>query len=729
MTLKYRIAAVREARRALNPRTWSCFNTATDPAHSVAEKPGIAQQPSSASDSITSEAELLATPQPSEPAELDERRRRQSVNAQNGDYYERGLMSDDEIRLLRIAPGEGGPIVATWEYESMLNPPAYDALSYCWGSQKSFREITVNGRDGFTVSEHLHAALLRLRRPDRERLVWVDVICVNQDNIPERNKSVSLIWRIYTEAKRVIIWIGEVEPGQATCKRFYPNSQEEETRLALCAEPGLAALEHGDLDTKLREILREMESASTRSGGGGEVWWKRLWVVQEFSRAQYFPTVYIGPHAISWAFFSKLMQTDHHDRLELFRSLRIPESQPLLHLLFKAKIFQCSDPKDRIYALLGLAEVGSSPIIPDYSKSDQQVFEEVTLYLIQEENTVDVLLDERQDRFAKHKGSASTSTFPTWVPDFRLLQERSLVQTRDNFKAGDGIPEVALVEDPIFAGVPPSTTNIVIPRSLQLKALYFDKITHRSTERDLPAPDSNRRGIIFKKASIVQPLETVARLFKALHIEHQATNPLGLDRQISIGYLMLEYVLGHERSIAAEYSRVNGDTKPWEAVFWESVFQTQHSPTMDARKLADFLSLRITRAAGLELNDARRNDFMVAALWESAFLWTRHTRTYHVEEHLKKSLGGSAEDYIVTRNAQERDFFSTSNGFIGLGRSNMKVGDEIIVPFGASRPFIVRPCGQHYVLIGDAVVPGIMSGQLMNLYQEAGLQAQRFLLK
>nr|POE68823.1 heterokaryon incompatibility protein 6, or allele [Quercus suber] len=723
MTLKYRIAAVREARRALNPRTWSCFSTIAEPT-SFAEKPSIVQQPSSAAESTTSEQELLITPlPPNEPAELDERRRRQDVNARNASYYERGLTSDDEIRLLRIAPAEHGPIVATWVYESMLNPPAYDALSYCWGSQKDFRDITVNGRDGFMVSEHLHAALQRLRRPDRERLVWVDVICVNQDDIPERNKSVSLIWRIYTEAKRVIIWIGETEPGQATCKRFYPNREEQETRLALCAEPGLAALEHGDLDTKLREILRDMESASTRSGGGGEVWWKRLWVVQEFSRAQHPPTVYIGPHAISWAFFSKLMQTDHHDRLELFRSLRIPESQPLLRLLFKAKIFQCSDPKDRIYALLGLAEIGSSPIIPDYSKSDQQVFEEATIYLIQEEKTVDVLLDERQDRFAKHKGSASTSVFPTWVPDFRLLQERSLVQTKDAFRAGDGIPEVLLVEDLITPNIATSNVEAIIPRSLQLKALYFDRIAHRSTERDFPAPDSNRRGIIFKKASITQPLETVARLFKALRVQHQATNPLGLDRQINIGYLMLQYILGHEHSIAEEYSRVNGDTKPWEAVFHH------HRPDLDARQLADDLCQNITRAAGIELNDARRNDLMVAALWESAFLWIRHTRLYHAEDHLKKFLGGSTNDYLVSRNAQERDFFSTSSGFIGLGRSNMKVGDEIVVPFGASRPFIVRPCGGHYVLIGDAVVPGIMSGQLMNLHQEAGLEARKILLK
>lgn len=715
MTFHQRNAAVREARRILHPRSWFRFSSSTMFKVRL-EKPSILHPPCSDVDSSTSKTDLVPK-HPAEVLEQDERKRRQDVNAQNAGFYQRGLTSDDEIRLLRIAPAASGPLAATWAYESMVNPPAYDALSYCWGSQKIFRDITVNGREGFMVSAHLHAALLRLRRPNRGRLVWVDVICVNQDNIPERNKSVSLIWRIYTQALRVIVWIGETEPENPTCKRFYQNVEEKETRLALCAEPGLSALEHGDLDTKLRELLREMESASTRHGGSGDVWWKRLWVIQEFSRAQYFPTVYIGPHAISWSFFAKVMQTDHHDRLELFRSLRVPGNQPLLRLLFKAKIFQCSDPKDRIYALLGLAEIGSSPIIPDYSKSDQQVFEEVTIYLIQEEKNVDVLLDEREDRLATQKGSISTSTFPTWVPDFKLLQERSLVQTPDNFRAGLGTPEVSLLDHPITPKDSACSIGISIPRSLRLKALYFDKITNRTTEHTLPAPDFNRRGIIFKKPAITQPLQTLTYILEALHVDHQACNPLGLDRPLNIGYLMLEYVLGDKRSAVEECKRVSGEDHPWQAVF------NFHGPNADSR------CQTISKKFNIELTPARRNDFNIAALWESAFLWTRHTRTYYPEDHLKKALGGLATEYQVPQNTYKRDFFSTINGFIGLGRSNLEVGDEIIVPFGASRPFIVRSRGDHHVLIGDAVVPGIMSGQLMNMYNESELEARHFLLK
>lgn len=60
------------------------------------------------------------------------------------------------------------------------------------------------------------------------------------------------------------------------------------------------------------------------------------------------------------------------------------------------------------------------------------------------------------------------------------------------------------------------------------------------------------------------------------------------------------------------------------------------------------------------------------------------------------------------------DYLSIEAGFVGLGPANMQKDDVIVVPLGASRPFILRECtddpGETFTLVGEAVLPGIMHG-------------------
>ncbi|KAK5122971.1 hypothetical protein LTR85_003537 [Meristemomyces frigidus] len=702
----------KEARRAWSS-IWSAFGGSSPHTkrQELLEKQQSSERQRSAKTGVTTFQHMVIDPH-SHPGVMpvmprpavDEAQARQTARANNASYYDRDLSSDDEIRLLRLEPGDG-PISASLEYASLLEPVAFDALSYCWGEQKKFQQVTINSRDGFLVSEHLHAALRRLRRPDQSRLVWVDVICVNQSNVPERNRSVELMWKIYTKARRVIIWIGEIDTQRPTCKRLYPGVADEDSQLTLCARSGLAALEHGNLAAKLSERLQDMEFESSR-GSAGEVWWKRLWIIQEFSCAKEYPTVYLGPHAIGWDFFSQLMHTTTHDRLTLFHHLRTQEDQNLLQLLLMAKIFHCSDPRDRIYALLGLAKDGPMRIVPDYSKPVSQVYEEAALYLIKEEQNVDVLLDERLVR--------TDGECASWVPDLTSLRERPLVRTVDKYAAGDLLPPVVdLVKAP-STSCSQCNRSPPLPRALKFRAIYFDRIVARTREETLPAPDFSRRPIMpghFHKPALSRPLQTAVQILEHLKINFTITPPLGLDRSLSIGYLMLEYLFdGTPRSVVAEFERA-GLQKPW----------LSHPSTcsLDFDKIASKF--------GIELTDAVKDDLTMTAVWESAFLWTRHRRTFTPDDDLRAVLG-EQKMYQVSAKTYKQDFFSTANGFIGLGPESLEVGDVVVVPFGASRPFVLRDHGGHHVLVGDAVVPGIMSGQLTNLCKEGTIEARDYLL-
>jgi hypothetical protein len=84
----------------------------------------------------------------------------------------------------------------------------YEALSYVWDQLPERKHIICNDTP-FPVTGNLHAALRRLRRPNESRVLWIDQICIDQENIPERNQQVLIMRDIYRGAEKVLIWLGE----------------------------------------------------------------------------------------------------------------------------------------------------------------------------------------------------------------------------------------------------------------------------------------------------------------------------------------------------------------------------------------------------------------------------------------------------------------------------------------------------------------------------------------
>ncbi|KAI4247405.1 MAG: hypothetical protein LQ352_006161 [Teloschistes flavicans] len=113
------------------------------------------------------------------------------------------------------SPGTGG-IECELSIESLFDPPEYEALSYTWGSATQDCPIQIHTisdtvhTETVLVTQHLHAALLRLRQLTTPRLVWIDQLCINQNNIPEKNAQVRLMADIYKRALRTVVWLGEI---------------------------------------------------------------------------------------------------------------------------------------------------------------------------------------------------------------------------------------------------------------------------------------------------------------------------------------------------------------------------------------------------------------------------------------------------------------------------------------------------------------------------------------
>jgi hypothetical protein len=84
---------------------------------------------------------------------------------------------------------------------SLDNLPRYEALSYRWGSILASHKVTCNGRI-LLVTQNCHRALKRLH--EENRLLWVDAICINQQDNNEKKNQVALMPQIYSKAERTL---------------------------------------------------------------------------------------------------------------------------------------------------------------------------------------------------------------------------------------------------------------------------------------------------------------------------------------------------------------------------------------------------------------------------------------------------------------------------------------------------------------------------------------------
>ena len=100
-------------------------------------------------------------------------------------------IDEDQLRVLALKPstdihGDIECVLTTWPRKNCL---PYTALSYCWGKAEPTSTINVNGQS-FKIREELSSALHHLRLPDGERFLWVDAICIDQNNDVEKSRQV-----------------------------------------------------------------------------------------------------------------------------------------------------------------------------------------------------------------------------------------------------------------------------------------------------------------------------------------------------------------------------------------------------------------------------------------------------------------------------------------------------------------------------------------------------------
>ena len=137
--------------------------------------------------------------------------------------------------MLRLLPSEdaaAGIKCRLFNYPLRLSKRThlYEALSYVWGKEDDAKSISIDGRL-FTVRDNLHRALLRLRNHSVERVLWVDAICINQEDDKEKEDQIQHIATIYNRANRVIVWLGDATDDSNQAFEHIRIAAEDESRV------------------------------------------------------------------------------------------------------------------------------------------------------------------------------------------------------------------------------------------------------------------------------------------------------------------------------------------------------------------------------------------------------------------------------------------------------------------------------------------------------------------
>ncbi|KAF5610727.1 heterokaryon incompatibility het-6 [Fusarium subglutinans] len=381
----------------------------------------------------------------------------QQVQRQNGTMapFAYQPLRPQELRILELSSGSPEDPLSGTLVHRKLSPedsevPEFEALSYCWGDQSQLEPITLTTRHSseellptgslesgdIGIGPNLAAALRSLRYPSEKRILWCDSICINQKDRDERSSQVQRMYLVYTFALRVVVWLG---PATSWSDLFMDTLQQVGTHVKsghwdevrgtfvfafnTVTTAGSPVTSDPDPGVLRREQWHALESFLALD------WHRRLWTYQEIILAnQEASIVRIGGREILWTRLKCLVTytcylellgewfvdvNRFRDNWELFLrkviACQIPWTKngySCIPLLDTTKQYQCSDFRDKVFALRGLLKPAvAERMMVDYTKSAKEVFTLICL---------DQLHHELQLQFLNY---CNMDKRPSWVAD------------------------------------------------------------------------------------------------------------------------------------------------------------------------------------------------------------------------------------------------------------------------------------------------------------------------
>jgi hypothetical protein len=366
--------------------------------------------------------------------------------------YDRRL-KENEIRLLEIArhPEDNKLQGRIRIYNLVEEKPRYEALSYLWGpSGPEVPKFPIGRQEPvFDVFENLYKALHRILSLTDEgdyRTLWIDQICINQEDTVEQKSQVLLMGEIYKRAHDVLVWLGDPPPGLLNVAGYLnqiPGIVKKIERNVARIGPNFLPSVSAGLPVNDDPVWAIMIDILHKE------WYSRVWTLQEAVLGKRL-VVYYGSNIVDWEFIYRLylvygaaphmpLRSLHDEKemayksiqwIQTYRRLR-EKSKPIdfSHLLWTCGFKDCKFDVDKIYGMLGMVEEdikGGIPVDDKYKEDPRPVFLEAFKIAIKNDPQLHLLSlpFERDTKLG----------LPSWCPDLKRPNE--CVQLSGSFLAG-----------------------------------------------------------------------------------------------------------------------------------------------------------------------------------------------------------------------------------------------------------------------------------------------------
>jgi Heterokaryon incompatibility protein (HET) len=679
------------------------------------------------------------------------------------------------IRLLELSRTLGDNICCSLKSFELSRAPPFHALSYTWGyplttvlanagskssgaldflrkgaestsglmmhdgrSRLPDQKISDDVRrfpilcDGRTmlVTANLYDALDMLRKADvvkrgfpNWKYVWIDAICVDQDNILERNVQVAMMAQIFRAAHSVIVWLGPEDD-------FTKDALTVIDCISSLPKDSWPSISYTDFFNKRWEEAAGIGSLTHLNWLGflafiNRPWFRRSWVVQELALARSAILV-CGSKEMRWErldttlTFLSSTRWYHHLSTEKIRHIAHVQKDPGIYedflrsktdfgigaiylsrtrklmakphqlselpsldtLMHTHRETEATDPRDKVYAFLGLADKSEIPlsgypesIEPDYKLPVHEVYTRIA---------TSFLLFHADLRVLSHVQDPSRTrlaNLPSWVPDFSTPIQPYPLTFRGSCHwsaSGDLIwqPAIEAMREGLLhvqgARMGAIEETAVMPDQAPDPAASWASIVKLATHLDDQYP--------FRSPSAT-PQTRFEVLWRTL-----ITNTYAREYPAppTCGTLFMDYILNLQ---------IRHTLAPWSK---QVDFQPQQTPTSELNVPAwhKLLALEPKGSSyGPQLYRER-----ISIVMESIFQGT----------YSPVQLAQLQHEFDIA-NGNMRRVFRTRNGLLGTGARSLSKGDEVWVLAGANVPLVLRRLKHGvYRLVGEAYVHGIM---------------------
>ncbi|PMD19512.1 HET-domain-containing protein [Hyaloscypha hepaticicola] len=625
--------------------------------------------------------------------------------------YHPVISSLSQIRLVYLLPQRSPGDVEDEEQircgmkiVSLDECPEYTALSYTWGDPSPTSVLIVDNHI-IQITKSVEAALLYLRHEKDTMTLWMDQLCINQEDNVEKGEQVQLMKAIYQGAKDVVAWLGPAANESDHLIDILSQAGEEASRsrlLQLDLSDEERDLEYTDSYNRLVKRLGQEPSFPMESLRSfvNKPYWTRVWIVQELSLAQdvifacgnkRISYNHLRHALIFYAHYHRVSFKDFRDRNSLQAIVLDPEKLQTFRNFVSAPIFSPADKMlasrykyscqienkghdlygilkychvidnseirleatnhlDKIYGLLGLAR-DTFGIRPDYLEPISEAYT----------NTARVLMRSGQvDLLWLCQFPKSIQKLPTWVPDWS-----------------------APLQNPYGTDFAPNTRT-------------FSASGKRSA--CVTCPD-DLNGFITLRGVAVDEVAAIGSTWV-----QAGTNQLDEETGVTSRFLAEidqlcdeALLLGHQDPGLLSEAR-------WRTAIGDKE-HTDRGMTVRATSRCSK-----AREAVLSRIEPRRINGEIQTLSQDQIDPDRLPALGTFQP-----IGKEERSYrhFMGKMSNRRPFRSR-NGYVGLGPVHMLPGDVLCIVLGAQVPYILGHSEAHrYQLLGEAYVHGIMDGEFM----------------